>query len=92
MVEVHNSAGHVSNGHWRRELSTTCTRCAPRECTFQGNHRVVRVLVDFFQLHVLKAFLGVDGELGLLGGVHVREIVLEPGFLASDPTSTREHN
>jgi hypothetical protein len=45
------------------------------------------VLVDLFQLHELSAFHGVDGELGLLGDVHVRELVLEPSFLASDLTS-----
>ena len=87
LVEVRDSAGHVGSGSRRRELGASCTRRTPREGTIQSGHCYVRVLVDLFQLHELSAFHGVDGELGLLGDVHARELVLEPSFLASDLTS-----
>ena len=87
LVEVHDSAGHVGSGGQRRELGAICTRRTLRERALQSGHCYVRVLVDLFQLHKLSAFHGVDGKLGLLGDVHVRELVLEPSFLASDLTS-----
>ena len=87
LVEVYDSAGHVRSGSRRRELAASCTRRTPREGTIQSGHCYVRVFVDLFQLHELSAFHGVNGELGLLGGVLVRELVLEPSFLASDLTS-----
>ena len=76
LVEVHDSGGHVGSSSRRH---------APG--TIQASHCYVRVFVNLFQLHELKAFHSVDGELGLLGGVYGRETVLEPSFLASDLTS-----
>ena len=87
----------------RLELAAIFTRCASRESTFQAGHCRVGVLVNFrllqrrhYQLRELsKALHYVDGGLGLLDGVlevfrdgvHVRELVLDPSFLASDLTS-----
>ena len=94
LIEIGDGTGHVASGGRCLELAASFTRCAPHEGTFQASHCCVRVLVDLglhqrwlYQLHELKALHSVDGELGLLGGVHVRELVLEPSFLASDLTS-----
>ena len=87
LVEVHNSAGHVVSGGRRLELGAIWARCTTRVRALQFGHCYVRVFVDLFQLHEHGAFHGVNGELGLLGGVHVRELVLRPSFLASDLTS-----
>ena len=87
----------------RLEPGATFTRCASLESTLQAGHCRVGVLVNFrllqrrrYQLcEFSKALHYVDGGLGLLDGVlgvvrdgvHVRELVLDPSFLASDLTS-----
>ena len=87
LVEVYNGASHVVSSGRRLELGASWARSTTRVRALQFGHCYVRVIVDLFHLHGHGAFHGVNGELGLLGGVHVRELVLRPSFLASDLTS-----
>ena len=100
-LQVDDGVCQVTIG--RPEFAATFAGCASLESAFQAGHCRVGVLVNFRLLQMRryqlcefsKALHYVDGGLGLLDGVlgvvrdgvHVRELVLDPSFLASDLTS-----